>query len=97
MKKFKGNPPSGSWTRVGEVEDDESSWGVFVQQQPNPAWQTIKLCAVEPVVGKGNFWMAWNPSQQRFGNGADTFKLMQHRPSLVAQVQLVLTDGSDLL
>ena len=99
MQKFKGNFPSGSWTMIGAIADEESGWHVFVKPQPNPEWETVKVCAVDPVEGKGNFWLAWSPAQQRFGSGADVFKLTQHRPALLAQAEGVLAcrEGLDLL
>jgi hypothetical protein len=99
VQKFKGNFPSGSWLKIGEIADDESGWYVFVKPQPNPEWETVKVCAVDPVVGKGNFWLAWSSAQKRLGSGADVFKLMQHRPTLTPQVEGVLAqmEGLDLL
>lgn len=93
-KMYKGKRPrTGGWEQIGEVES-EGRWLVFVKDNPDSAWVTVKLAADGRVPFKANYWLGWNG--KRFAQQQDAFAIMQRRPELLRAVERLI-DGYSLL
>lgn len=81
-KKYPGNVPSmEDWRLVGQIEKTKGEeFLVFVKNENEAEWISIKLVARKPVKRKGNYWLAWNG--ERFADGHCLKALRQNRPEL---------------
>jgi hypothetical protein len=90
-RKYTGNPPGEEWIEVALVQAEGGAWRVFTKAQEDAAWLGVKVCAIGKAPRKGNYWLSW--SGNRFGQGGDLFKLLEHRPALHRAVQAELMQG----
>lgn len=92
-----GNPPTQPndivWTGHNPFKREEQ-WRLYYLH-PNPAkpggknLSLYKLCAVEPVVGKGNYHLTWNRGTSTWlqsARGDGIVLCLSHRPRLAATV-----------
>jgi hypothetical protein len=93
QKMYKGKKPrTGGWEQIGEVEND-CRWFVFVKDNPDSEWMTVKVVAADRAPSKANYWLGWNG--KHFANFKDMLALVQHRPELLRAVERML-EGYDL-
>ena len=92
-RKYKGKKPrTEGWEQIAAIED-EVRWLVFVKDNPDNEWITVKVVADGRVPFKANYWLGWNG--KRFAQVQDTFAIMQRRPELLKVVERLI-DGYDL-
>jgi hypothetical protein len=93
-KNYRGNKPDGDgWEIVGAVEDD-LRWLVFVRENANSEWLSVKVVADGRAPNKANYWLGWNG--KRFAQQGDGFTIMQQRQTLLGSVK-TLMEALDLL
>lgn len=93
-RKYKGKKPrTEGWEQIAVIEDDVR-WLVFVKDNPDSGWMTVKLVADGRVPFKANYWLGWNG--KRFAQVQDVFAIMQRRPEMLKVVER-LVDGYSLL
>jgi len=93
-RMYKGKRPrTDGWEQIAVIEDDVC-WIVFVKDNPDNEWLTVKVVADGRVPFKANYWLGWNG--KRFAQVQDTFAIMQRRPELLKVVQR-LVEGYELL
>lgn len=92
-RKYKGKKPrTEGWEQIAVIEE-EVRWLVFVKDNPDNEWMTVKVVADGRVPFKANYWLGWNG--KRFAQVQDTFAIMQRRPELLKVVERLI-DGYDL-
>ena len=100
VKNYTGKKPRpAGWREVGVVEDD-ARWLVFVRENADSEWLTVKVVVDGRAPTKANYWLGWNGL--RFGRHADLVSLAQQRPAVLEGVERVLrpivsVEGFDLL
>lgn len=93
-KMYKGKRPrTEGWVQVAVIEGDVR-WLMFVKDNPDNEWLTVKLAADGRVPFKANYWLGWNGT--RFAQQQDAFAIMQRRPELLKAVERLL-EGYSLL
>jgi len=93
-KNYRGNKPHGDgWELVGTVEDD-LRWFVFVRENANSEWLSVKVVADGKAPNKAIYWLGWNG--KRFAQQGDGFTIMQQRQTLFGNVK-ALMEAFDLL
>ena len=93
-KTYKGNKPEDPrWSQIGEFEDDVR-WFVFVRENDDSPWLSVKVVADGRAKKKGNYWLGWNGS--RFAQRSDVNPLMSQRPNLYGYVEALMS-AYDLL
>lgn len=93
-RRYKGKRPrTEGWEQIAVIEDD-ARWLVFVKDNPDNEWLTVKIAADGRVPFKANYWLGWNG--KRFAQVQDTFAIMQRRPELFKVVERLI-DGYSLL
>lgn len=93
-RKYKGKKPrTEGWEQIAAIED-EVRWLVFVKDNPDSEWMTVKVVADGRAQGKANYWLGWNG--KHFANFKDMLALVQHRPELLREVGRLIA-GYDLL
>ena len=94
MKMYSGaSPRTEGWEYIGDIEQD-GCWRMFVKENADNGWASVKVVADGRARGKANYWLGWDG--RRFANFKDTLALMQHRPELLKAVERML-DGYSLL
>jgi hypothetical protein len=92
--EFGGIPRrAGGRMDIGDIEQD-GCWRMFVKENADNGWASVKVVADGRARGKANYWLGWDG--RRFANFKDTLALMQHRPELLKAVERML-DGYSLL
>jgi hypothetical protein len=93
-RMYRGKRPrTEGWEHIASIEDDVR-WLVFVKDNPDNEWLTVKVVADGRVPFKANYWLGWNG--KRFAQVQDTFAIMQRRPELLKVVERLI-DGYSLL
>ena len=93
-KMYKGKKPRTSgWEQIGMIENDRQ-WRVFVKENVESGWMTVKVAAIGRAQGKANYWLGWNG--KRFSQQQDTFAILQQRPELLHKVERML-EGHSLI
>jgi hypothetical protein len=92
VKNYSGKKPRASgWREAGVVEGDVR-WLVFVRENSDSEWTTVKVVADGRAPAKANYWLGWNGS--RFGRHADLVSLAQQRPAVLEGVEKGLRSDS---
>lgn len=69
-------------------------WRLYKRpEKPGAMWQRYKLAAAEPVIGKANFWLAWNG--ERIGWNSCALTLHRYKPKLYSLTVEALRDMGD--
>jgi len=90
VKNYTGKKPRGyGWREVGLVKGDVR-WRVFVRENADTEWLTVKVVADGSAPAKANYWLGWDGS--RFGRHADLVSLAQKRPAVLEGVEKGLRD-----
>lgn len=85
MKNYSGKKPrTAGWREVGVVEGDVR-WLVFVRENADNEWVTVKVVADGQAPAKANYWLGWNGS--RFGRHADLIAIAHQRSAVLAGVE----------
>jgi hypothetical protein len=91
LKNYGGKKPRAEgWREAGVVEGDVR-WLVFVRDNADSEWTTVKVMADGRAPVKANYWLGWNGS--RFGRHADLVSLAQQRPAVLDGVERGLRLG----
>jgi hypothetical protein len=94
VKMYKGKKPcTDGWEHIGVIEND-GQWHMFVKENADNEWASVKVVAAERAQRKANYWLGWDG--KRFANFKDTLAMMQHRPELLRKVEQML-DGLSLI
>jgi hypothetical protein len=67
---------------------------VFVRENANSEWLSVKVVADGRAPNKANYWLGWNG--KRFAQQGDGFTIMQQRQTLLGSVK-TLMEALDLL
>lgn len=87
-RMYKGKRPrTDGWEQLAEIEDDVR-WLVFVKDDPDSEWLTVKVVADGRVPHKANYWLGWNG--KRFAQQQDAFAIIQRRPELLRAVERLI-------
>lgn len=90
MRNYKGNKPGADWSLAGSVDADAETWDVYVRHDAASGWTNIKLCAVRPVPGKGNYWLSRHGVY--WARKTEMGRLCDDRPQLIEPVERVLLE-----
>lgn len=94
-RNYKGKVPrTEGWDYIAAIEEESVRWFVFMKDNPDNEWLTVKVVADGRVPFKANYWLGWNG--KRFAQVQDTFAIMQRRPELLKAVERLI-DGYSLL
>lgn len=93
-KMYKGKKPrTDGWEHIGDIEQDVR-WRMFVKENADSGWASVKVVAAGRAQGKANYWLGWDG--KRFANFKDTLVMMQGRPELLHKVEQML-EGYSLI
>jgi len=88
VKTYTGKKPrTYGWQQIGVIEND-GQWWMFVKENADNGWASVKVVADGRAQGKANYWLGWDG--KRFANFKDTLAMMQHRPELLHKVERML-------
>jgi len=93
-KMYKGGlPRARGWEKIGVIEQDVR-WLLFVKDDADNDWVSVKVVADGRAPKKANYWLGWNGS--RFSWRTDMVSLVQQRPDLLDSVEKMM-EGYSLL
>ena len=93
-KMYRGRKPrTEGWEHIGDIEQDVY-WRMFVKENADSEWASVKVVAAGRARGKANYWLGWDG--KRFANFKDMLALAQHRPDLLHMVERML-EGYSLI
>ncbi len=88
VKTYTGKKPrTDGWQQIGVIEND-GQWWMFVKENAENGWASVKVVADGRARGKANYWLGWDG--KRFANFKDTLAMVQHRPELLHKVERML-------
>ena len=89
-RMYEGNLPDekdGWWMFDFMGDENGAGWEIFARKQDHSdEWVTFKVCAIEKVARKANYWLARNIETGQIGYSRDLGHMKQHRPVLYRRV-----------
>jgi len=85
MTMYQGNEPDETWDELMELREFYGSgWKIFIRDtDPSGRYVAVKLCSIDKVENKGNYWMFWDKEQEKLKSRAVDAKLLRiNRPEL---------------
>ena len=74
----------------------QSDWVLLKRKKNTEDWQHYRLC----ILGtrkKRSFWLVWNPTEQRFADGGDSYRLYKELPGLKQRLEEYLSNSTEPL
>ena len=78
------------------IWQSQSDWVLLKRKKNSEDWQNYRLC----ILGtrkKRSFWFGWNPTEQRFADGGDSYRLYKELPGLKQRLEEYLSKSTEPL
>ena len=78
------------------IWQSQSDWVLLKRKKNTEDWQHYRLC----ILGtrkKRSFWLVWNPTEQRFADGGDSYRLYKELPGLKQRLEEYLSKSTEPL
>ena len=78
------------------IWQSQSDWVLLKRKKNSEDWQNYRLC----ILGtrkKWSFWLGWNPTEQRFADGGDSYRLYKELPGLKQRLEEYLSKSTEPL
>ena len=87
------------WQIDAHFFDKQSSshWVLLRHRKESNGWQNFRLCVLGTLRKKRSYWIAWNPSEQRFAKGSEENHMNQYNVELKQRLEEYLLKFTEAL
>ena len=87
------------WQIGAHFFDKQSSshWVLLRRIKESNGWQNFRLCVLGTLRKKRSYWIAWNPSEQRFAKGSEENHMNQYNVGLKQRLEEYLLKSTEAL
>jgi len=87
------------WQIDAHFFDKQSSshWVLLRRIKESNGWQNFRLCVLGTLRKKRSYWIAWNPSEQRFAKGSEENHMNRYNVGLKERLEEYLLKSTAAL
>ena len=78
------------------IWQSRSDWVLLKRKKKSEDWQNYRLCVLG-TQKKRSFWLGWNPTEQRFADGGDSYRLYKELLGLKQRLEEYLSKSTEPL
>ncbi len=78
------------------IRQSRTDWVLLKRKKESNGWENYRLCLLG-TQRKRSFWLGWNPTEQRFADGGDSYRLYKELPGLKQRLEEYLSKSTEPL
>ena len=87
------------WQIDAHFFDKQSSshWVLLKRMKESNGWQNFRLCVLGTIRKKRSYWIAWNPTEQRFAESSEENHMNRYNIGLKQRLEEYLSNSTEPL
>ena len=87
------------WQIDAHFFDKQSSshWVLLKRMKESNGWQNFRLCVLGTIRKKRSYWIAWNPTEQRFAESSEENHMNRYNIGLKQRLEEYLSKSTEPL
>ena len=74
-----------------------SHWVLLKRMKESNGWQNFRLCVLGTIRKKRSYWIAWNPTEQRFAESSEENHMNRYNIGLKQRLEEYLSNSTEPL